>query len=308
MDEMVKYFKTLSEIEWYHYNIYKRFAALEKDVQMRNKLLKFSEIELRASKFWNDRVMEHDGMLAEHSNHWFLTQWNLFLRRAFGSGFALNALEYSEEQVGKNLKKLLAMSKEKEERQKIMTFMAQSEGIEEDIEKEIIKHSNILSNIRDIVFGINDGLVEVLAATVGFAAALQSQPTLVFFAGSIVAISGTLSMAGGAYIATEYEAHLGKRGKSGTGLKSAFYVGLSYIVGALFPILPFALGFKGFEGIALSVVITAVVLSFTAALIAVVSKKSISKRILANLAVSLGAASVTIILGLYARYVLKIYI
>jgi VIT1/CCC1 family predicted Fe2+/Mn2+ transporter len=211
--------------------------------------------------------------------------------------------------VGNNLKKLLAISKEKDERRKIIEFMKQAEKIEAGIENEIIKHNNILSNIRDIIFGMNDGLVEVLAATVGFSAALQTQPGLVFFAGSIVAISGTLSMAGGAYISTEYETRLKKGVKrSGAGLKSAFYCGLAYIIGAMFPILPFGIGFSGFEGIALSIAITAIVLSFTAALIAVFSRQSISQRITENLAVSLGAAAVTIALGLYARYVLKIYI
>jgi VIT1/CCC1 family predicted Fe2+/Mn2+ transporter len=307
MDRILDYLNKLADTEWFHHNVYRKFSEVERDPTVKKMLLEFSDIEYGASRFWDKMVVQHGGGLPKHRSYWLSTKWILFLRSLFSAGFALEALEYSEEQMGNSLKKLLAISKNRSERKQIMEFLRKAEGIEAKLEGEIHRHSKILNNIRDIVFGINDGLVEVLAATVGFAAALQTQPFLVFFAGSIVAISGTLSMAGGAYIATKYESVISKEGAD-SGIKSAFYVGISYICGAIFPLLPFVFGMKGLEGAAVSIIITALVLSFTAALIAIVSRRSVSKRILENLAVSLGAAAVTIVLGLYARYVLKIVI
>ena len=307
MDKILSYLQKLADIEWFHHNIYKKFSLVESDPAIKKTLAEFSVIELGASKFWEGMVAKYGGTRPKHNDHWLATKWILFLRNVFGAGFALEALEYSEEQVSNNLKDLLKLSSDKSDKARINEFMKKAEGIEHRIENEIHKHNKILGNIRDIVFGINDGLVEVLAATVGFAAALQSQSMLIFLAGSIVAISGTLSMAGGAYIATEYEKNINK-GETTSGVRSAFYVGVSYIIGAIFPLIPFAFGMTGLSGAVVSIVLTACVLSFTAALRAVVSRRSISKRVLENLGVSLGAAAVTIALGLYARYALKIVI
>ena len=71
---------------------------------------------------------------------------------------------------------------------------------EEKLERRIITdYSPGLNHIRDVIFGMYDGLVEVFAATAGLAIAIQN-PTLVLFGGIIFAISGTLSMAGSSYL------------------------------------------------------------------------------------------------------------
>ena len=72
---------------------------------------------------------------------------------------------------------------------------------------KLIAHSKTLAHIKDIGLSLNDGLVEIVATTVGIAAALQ-QPLLVAIAGLIVAASGALSMSGGTYISTDYESSI----------------------------------------------------------------------------------------------------
>ncbi len=156
-------------------------------------------------------------------------------------------------------------------------------------------------NIRDIMFGMNDGLVELLGVAVGLAAALRT-PIIVFIAGFIVAISGTLSMAAGAYLSTGYEMGVdGKKRRYESATASAFYVGIFYFIGSLFPLAPFALGFLGYTAIILSIVFTAIVLIFTSSFIAKASNKSIPKAIAKTLLISLGVAAVTILLGAYVR-------
>ncbi len=176
------------------------------------------------------------------------------------------------------------------------------------LETKIVQYDKILSNIKDVILGMNDGLVEVLAAVVGFAAALQ-QPELVILGGIIVAVSGTISMTVGAYLSTDSEKSIKARnGSLSTPKASAVYMGMFYIFGSIFPILPFALGAYGAEGIVLSVVLTCIALSVSSAIISVLSDTGITRRIVKTLILSIAAASVTIVLGTYARYVLHLVI
>jgi VIT1/CCC1 family predicted Fe2+/Mn2+ transporter len=153
--------------------------------------------------------------------------------------------------------------------------------------------------------------VEILAAVSGIGAALQ-QPLLVIVAGSIVAISGTLSMAGGAYLSTDYENIVGlssdKNYQTSSPSKSAGYVGIAYILGSLFPLLPFALGMSGVIGIGSAIVLTIVVLAITSTLIAIVSDTSILKRTFKTVLITLCITAITIALGFYARHYLHLSI
>ena len=60
--------------------------------------------------------------------------------------------------------------------------------------------------VRNIFFGINDGMVEILGAVSGFFASF-GRNSLVLVAGFTTAVAGALSMATGAFVATssEYE-------------------------------------------------------------------------------------------------------
>ncbi len=309
MEDIVWYFEKMYRTEKLHYQVYSYFAMTEKEKRTKKLLEKFADMEKGAAKFWMKMMLKNGWRYRKVDPPILRKGWMLFLRRVFGTAFALKAFEYSEGQVQSEIVKMLSNKKVRSSRKEVMKFLKDANRIENEIEDELLSHGAVLNNIRDIVFGMNDGLVEVLAATVGLGAALRI-PSLIFAAGGIVAISGTLSMAGGAYISTKYETELraGKNREEGHAVKSASYVGLSYIFGAIFPLLPFALGIGSFKGIVLSVAVTMLVLSFTAALVAVMSGKSISGKIIETTAISIGAAAITIMLGLYARYALHIVI
>ena len=57
-----------------------------------------------------------------------------------------------------------------------------------------------LSNVRDFVLGMNDGLVEILGAVTGLSAAYPGRPLIVAVSGLIVGVAGALSMGIGAFI------------------------------------------------------------------------------------------------------------
>src|SRR3989449_1285741 len=108
------------------------------------------------------------------------------------------------------------------------------------------------ARVRDIFLGLNDGLVEILGAVSGFFAAFGN-PLAVLVAGLTVAVAGALSMAAGAWIAVSSESEVGTTevsrrrvlGESGstTGTDErpvayAHIIGVSYLAGALVPVLP----------------------------------------------------------------------
>ncbi|NPA58326.1 MAG: rubrerythrin family protein [Aquificae bacterium] len=57
-----------------------------------------------------------------------------------------------------------------------------------------------VSNIRDFVLGMNDGLVEILGAVAGLSAVYLNNPLMVGVSGLIVGMAGALSMGIGAFI------------------------------------------------------------------------------------------------------------
>jgi VIT1/CCC1 family predicted Fe2+/Mn2+ transporter len=225
----------------------------------------------------------------------------LVSRRILGLGLTMKIMERGEHQLEEHLQR----------HGKRIVLPRVDERRENSLKAAILGQNRVLTNIRDIFFGMSDGLVEILAAVSGIGAALQ-QPVLVIVAGSIVAISGTLSMAGGAYLSTDYENIVGQSRSSKyearSPSKSAAYVGVAYIIGSMFPLLPFVLGMSGIWAIGSAIAVTVVILAVTATFLAVVSDTPITKRVLKTVLITLGITAITITLGFYARHYLHLSI
>jgi VIT1/CCC1 family predicted Fe2+/Mn2+ transporter len=307
MSDLISNLKKLYETEKLHHIAYSDFAARERDPKLRPLLSKFAKIEEGSSNLWASLLKKRGEVVPGNAGIWRKMILIRFLRKIFGMRFALMALEYREDDITRNFKRSLGEQEARAEAKRLVAFMDKEDAAEDAISRQLFKDDSVLNNIRDVIFGMNDGLVEVLAAVVGLGAFLQ-KPQLIFLAGLIVAVSGTSSMAGGAYISTDYETKVKGEVGNSSSLKSALYVGSFYIIGAIFPLLPFAFGLSSFVGIAAAIVITSLVLSFTAAFIAIVSGRSISRAIGETLAISLGAAAITIAIGYYARVVLHLTI
>ncbi|MEM0149349.1 MAG: VIT1/CCC1 transporter family protein [Candidatus Micrarchaeaceae archaeon] len=309
MDSKIRdsYLRGLYKEEVLHKRIYGKLAAIEKNRQLKGVLGELSRVESYHAHLWSQLV---DVKGVEVPN--LKLQLTFFmlgiLRRIFGLSIAIKAIEHREMALYEKIESAAKLFENDESKRRIVLRIKEDEEKREiPLQKSIGEYGKVIDNIRDITFGMNDGLVEILAATVGLGAALQT-PLLVAIGGFIVAVSGTLSMAGGAYISTQYESGVSRRKKNmhSSPISSAFYVGLPYIFGAAFPLAPFLLGIGGAAGIIYSVLLTAIVLTIVAALIAIVTNRNVGKRIATTLLISLGAAAVTILLGAYIRSVLHI--
>ncbi len=288
-----------------HAELYRRLSIREKDVELKNILNKLYNFENNNKKLWETIIKKRAAYSIFFVN--ILITLFIFVKHTLGVSMAIKMIEYREISFHRKLNNISPQLLDKKRRNILNKIEKNQKTKEEPFENSIMNRSNVIKNIRDVTFGMNDGLVEVLAATVGLGAALQN-PILVLVGGLIIAVSGTLSMTGGAYISTDYEENINinkKRAKS-TARISAIYVGVFYFLGAIFPLLPFILGYSGFIAILLSIIFTTIVLSIVATIIAIITNVSITRKVGMTLGISLGAAFGTIILGYLARHFFKI--
>ena len=168
--------------------------------------------------------------------------------------------------------------------------------------------------VRDIFLGLNDGLVEILGAVSGFFGAF-SNATTVLVAGVMVGVAGALSMGAGAFLAGSSEAEvrdtearrrqfLGQTDGAGEPADSPFAsgvrVGVSYVIGAVVPVLPVLFGARTLWP---SLVVAGGVIVLVSTILAFLSGMDVKRRILLNLGIIAAAVAVSYLIGLVAKAV-----
>jgi VIT1/CCC1 family predicted Fe2+/Mn2+ transporter len=169
--------------------------------------------------------------------------------------------------------------------------------------------------VRNLFLGLSDGLVEVLGAVSGFLASFENTSS-VLLAGSIVALAGAMSMGAGTFVAVSSEREVEKIKikkeeflgnkfslNSQSPLKQSFVVGFSYLLGALIPILPVALGMKSIMLVFLS---SFVVLVFTSYAVSFLSGVKYRTHLFRSVAIITGITLITFAFSSFAKNVLGI--
>jgi vacuolar iron transporter family protein len=170
--------------------------------------------------------------------------------------------------------------------------------------------------IRSVFLGFNDGLVEILGAVSGFFAAFHDAASILM-ASATVAVAGGFSMAAGAFVAgsSEHEvqrieegrrAFLGKGSgatRVGSPLRAAVLVGVSYLLGALVPVLPVLLGART---VAIPLVAGGVATIIVSSALAFLSGMNLRRRLVTNVVILGAAVAITYVIGLAARQLLGI--
>ena len=288
--------------ELLHDVVYTKFANSEKNKKTSQMLQRLSIMEKRHAELWG-KVLDINKIERPKPNQNLDLAMIMFYKMIFGIPVTIKIIEHIEGGLHQKFNGMLG-NLSKKERQIVDEIKKDEDSEETPLEDQIVAQNRLFSNIRDIMFGMNDGLVELLAVAVGLAAALTT-PLLIFLAGFIVAISGTLSMSAGAYLSTGYQKDVEEKSAvvkgTATAKSSAFYVGIFYFIGSLFPLSPFGFGIIGYTGIIIAIVLTSIVLTFTSSMIALATDKSVIKSVAKTLLISLGVAVVTILLGAYIR-------
>ena len=201
---------------------------------------------------------------------------------------------------------------ERNERDAVQRYTAYAEQAPPDMKarlEQIINHEThheqeLIGQIREervkflgsMVLGVNDGLIELTGALVGFAFALQ-RPLQAGLFGAVTGIAASLSMAASAYMQARHEE--GRDPK-----KAATYTGFSYIVVVALLVLPFfllpniyaALGVMGIE-------ILLLIAAF-AGYGAILFDRSFKRQFGEMAAFSIGVATLAFLLGSLVRSVL----
>lgn len=130
-------------------------------------------------------------------------------------------------------------------------------------------------SIRELVFGVEDGVVQNMTLIAGMVGAALSSK-IILIAAAINAIAGVLSMSMGTYLSSQAEREVALAGRDGSGppatdpelsvsghspRRDALVMAGAYAVGATIPLLPFVGGFlDGGPALALAIVLTGITL------------------------------------------------
>ena len=191
-----------------------------------------------------------------------------------------------------------------------------------------------VGNLRDIVLGMNDGLVEILGAVAGLSAVYPGDPLIVAVSGLIVGIAGALSMGIGAFISVRSQRQVndgarermeillaidpdravndyrGELVSSGVPprladetarvlgqnkgalaklilpndddeneIRSGLFTGGAYILGVVFPVMPYFLADSSLVALPLAIVLAGLSLAVVASIVAMLSGISIRQKI-----------------------------
>ena len=304
--------KRFFEAEMSDFNLYRLITKHERSSELKRLVAGLMHTELRHAKIWATLSGENLEGYRMPINSKVKLYMYLAARKLMGIAFVTKLLERNEKKGLEEYKGLMKGGISSKVRTKVSSIIKDEEKHEDMLLKETEKHEARLDYTRSIVFGMNDGLVEILAVVSGLAM-IASSSFIVAVTGIIVGISGTLSMASGAYLSSKSEMvvdrSLEKSTKATTKpIKDAYYTGAFYFFGALIATYPFILGASGYLGIAEAAISVIIILSIASTLIAVISDTGIKHRILEMLAVSLGAAFVTALIGFLIKVMLGIVI
>jgi len=204
--------------------VYDRLAQEAIDEQVRELLLEMRDTESRHAKRWEERIRELGGELPPPPSPW-KARWLGWLSRFAGQERVFRQLEAVERQavagygaaLGDDVSARLATEIQVDERKHAKDLKAMALGTGRGVEAILNRetwHTAGGGAMRELVFGVNDGLVSTLSLVSGVAGAAVHQG-VVLLAGLAGLLSGALSMAAGAYISTKsqrevYEAQVSR--------------------------------------------------------------------------------------------------
>ncbi len=302
---------------------YRMLSKRIDDPELKNNLVKLSAIEDRHASFWREQMDNHGIKYTLHYRRlkvWFL----LLIRRLIGNFLTVRLLEHGEIETVKVYSEYLERPDLSPDFRKNLSGILEEEMEHEEIfEKSMEKTMDTVERNRDIIYGMSDGLVEVLAALAGLTSIITDNLDIAL-GGLVVGISGTISMSIGAYLSKkseseyklreEYKESLFRRKTvdskyvddvKGESKTSAINVGLSYILGAAFPIIPFIF-LSRYYALVLSIIIVFIVQGISNATIALSINVGMLKMAIRASLLALMASAITFTVGLLFHIFLHI--
>jgi len=198
-------------------SVYERLAQEAHSEETRQLLLEMRDTELRHAKRWEERILDLGGTLPPPPSPW-KARYMGWLSKIAGQERVFRQLETVERRAvagyGADLtdtfNERIARELQSDEKQHAIALRTMSHGGENSLEAILDRetwHTRGGGAIRELIFGINDGLVSTLSLVSGVAGAAVGR-SVVLLAGVAGLLSGAISMAAGAYISTKSQREL----------------------------------------------------------------------------------------------------
>jgi len=266
--------------------IYKQLASIVKSGEHAAILNRISAEELVHYELFKS-ITQKDA-LPDRSKIFFY----VLVSRIFGLNFGLKLMENGED---------LAQDRYAGGLKEVSPNLRQLVEDENRHENELISMINEerLKYVSSMVLGLNDALVELSGALVGFTLALQ-KTGLVAIVGLITGIAASLSMAASEYLSTKQEE------TDKNPLKASVYTGLTYMGAVALLVTPYFLIQNIFVCLGLVIFIMLLLIFIFTFYISVSKGLNFKKRFLEMAGISLGGAVINFSIGLVIRNVFGI--
>ncbi|ADY74026.1 protein of unknown function DUF125 transmembrane [Desulfurobacterium thermolithotrophum DSM 11699] len=191
--------------------LYEKLAKKEKDARRKEELLRISQIEKVHADF-RKSVLEKRGI--EPPDFKLSGKVSLLLKitSLIPPALIVSLFEFYESSTVREYYKFLKSSELSEEEKEQLKKIIVDEIEHESFFRSVVKEFDP-SRVRDLVFGMNDGLVEILGAVSGFSAVYPDRPEIVGLSGLIVGFAGAASMGIGAFISSKSQKEVSLRNR-----------------------------------------------------------------------------------------------
>ncbi len=271
--------------EMTEYVIYSRLASAATVEEHKTILQKIASEELRHHDFFKG-LTGKDFRPCKAKIFFFI-----FLARTLGLNFALRLLETGEDAAQDHYSGLKGISSEVDKI--ICDEKDHEERLLGMIDEERLQYAS------SMVLGLNDALVELTGALVGFTLALQ-KTRLVAIVGLITGIAASLSMASAEYLSTKHEE------TSKSPLKASIYTGLTYVATVTILVLPYFIFSQIYVCLAWIILGALLIVFLFTFYISVAKNLDFKKRFLEMAGLSLTIAAINFAIGLVIRKVFGI--
>ena len=271
--------------EYRDYVTYRELAKTETVPAFKKILEALVEHEIEDYRFWLPYCSKK-----AHRISGFEVRCLRAMRRLLGLTFTAKFLEGNERNAIRNYTAFLKGADEAV-RAKIEDILRHERMHEKELIGQIREER--VSFLSSIVLGVNDGLIELTGALVGFAFALRNH-TLVALLGSVTGIAASLSMAASAYMQARHEA--GKEPR-----KAGLYTGGAYLLVVIILVFPYVWisNIDVAVGVMFGLILLLILsLSFYSS---VLFERDFKRQVGEMLMFSLGVAGITFLLGTFVR-------
>jgi VIT1/CCC1 family predicted Fe2+/Mn2+ transporter len=283
--EMLGTLITLQKAEITEHRIYQKIAAATIDPHNREVLTRIAAQENEHYHIWK-KYTGRD-IAPDIPRIWFY----YLLARILGITFAIKLMEGIEKRAQQFYREVGTIIPEVKE------IVAHEEAHERELigllDEERLRY------VGSVVLGLNDALVEFTGTLAGFTFALQNSQVIAM-AGLITGIAASLSMG-----ASEYLSQKSDEGSKNAG-KAALYTGVAYIVTVILLVLPFLLTPNPYFALPITLASAILVIFLFTFYISIAKDLPFVRRFFEMVAISMGIAAISFVIGLMIRMVLHV--